>query len=134
MGGELGPIYHNTARTEAYLRTNWHLDPSVRLTTIDMGRKLGGCAPFRGSCGPHLTQCRLSRGLLRAKWYPDASSRLVAIAMGRKLGAVALLGGSWVLMYNTLWLRPRPTTMPSFILSHPAVGPQYTDVTDGQDR
>jgi len=46
-----------------------------RLTTIDMGRKLGdcahfrrelrawGCAPFGGELGSHLTQCRLGRGL-----------------------------------------------------------------------
>jgi len=37
-----------------------------RLATIDMGRtKSGGrCAHFRGEeLGPHLTQCRLSRGL-----------------------------------------------------------------------
>ena len=28
-----------------------------------MGRKLGGCAPFGGELGPHLTQCRLGQGL-----------------------------------------------------------------------
>jgi len=31
---------------------------------------------------------------------------------------------------NTLWLGPRPTTTPSFILIHPTVLPQYTNVTD----
>jgi len=32
---------------EAYLNAKWHLDPSGRLATIDMGRKVGGyCAPF----------------------------------------------------------------------------------------
>jgi len=34
-----------------------------RLATIDMGRKVEGCAPFRGELGPYLTQCRLGRGL-----------------------------------------------------------------------
>ena len=38
----------SVAWAEAYLRTKWHLDPSSRLATIDMGRKLGGVAvpPF----------------------------------------------------------------------------------------
>ena len=37
---------------------------------------------------------------------------------------------------NTMWPGPRPTSTPSFILIHPAVWPQYTNVTDrtGQDR
>jgi len=35
-----------------------------RLVTIDMSRKLGGCAPFgREELGPHVTQCGLGRGL-----------------------------------------------------------------------
>ena len=35
---------------------------------------------------------------------------------------------------NTMWSGPMPTCMPSFILIHPAVWPQYTNVTDRQDR
>jgi len=31
---------------------------------------------------------------------------------------------------NTVWPGPRPTCMPSFILMHPTVWPQYTNVTD----
>ena len=34
-----------------------------RLATTDMGQKLGGCAPFFGKLGPHLTQCGLGRSL-----------------------------------------------------------------------
>ena len=36
-----------------------------RLTTIDMGRKVGAAVPLSvgGELGPHLTQCRLGRGL-----------------------------------------------------------------------
>jgi len=36
-----------------------------RLAIIDMGRKVGCCAPFRGEgeLGPYQTQCRLGRGL-----------------------------------------------------------------------
>ena len=33
------------ARAEAYLRTKWHLDPSSRLATIDIGPKLRGAKP-----------------------------------------------------------------------------------------
>ena len=32
--------------------SKWHLDPSSRLATTDMGRKFGGCAPlWRGAAG-----------------------------------------------------------------------------------
>jgi len=33
---------------EAYLRTKWYLDPSSRLATTDMGRKLGAAVHFFG--------------------------------------------------------------------------------------
>jgi len=35
---------------------------------------------------------------------------------------------------NTMWPGPMPTCMPSFILIHQTVWPQYTNVTDRQDR
>jgi len=62
LGPELGPIKHNVARANVYLGTKWHLDPSSRLATTDMGRKLAGFAFFggRGGMGPHLTQCGLA--------------------------------------------------------------------------
>ena len=49
-----GLVVYNVAWTEAYmyLRTKWHLDPSSRLATTNMGRKLGA-VPLswgRGSC------------------------------------------------------------------------------------
>jgi len=52
--------------------------------------------------------------------------------MGRKLGAVPLWG-SWVPMQHNVD-GPRPTSLPSFILIHPTVWSQYTNVTDRQDR
>jgi len=63
MGG-LGH-HHNVAWAEAYLRTEWHLDTSSRLATLDICRKLGAAMPplFGGGLGPNLTQCRLGRGL-----------------------------------------------------------------------
>jgi len=35
---------------------------------------------------------------------------------------------------NTMWPGPSPTYIPSFILIHPTVWPQYTNVTDRTDR
>jgi len=55
--GELGP--HLTQSS-----LGWHLDPSSRLATTDMGRKLGGLCPIWGEePGPHLTQCGQGQGL-----------------------------------------------------------------------
>ena len=49
LGGlELGPHLTQCRWAEAYLRTKWHLDPSSRLATIGMGRKLGDPPPFGG--------------------------------------------------------------------------------------
>jgi len=49
---------------EAYLPTKWHLDPSSRLATTDMGQKLGVTVPpFFGELHPHLTQCGWGQGL-----------------------------------------------------------------------
>jgi len=47
------------AWAQAYLHTKWHLNPSSCLATTDMGQKLGGCAPFGGELGSHLTKCGL---------------------------------------------------------------------------
>jgi len=61
---ELGPILHSVAWAEAYLHTMWHLDPSSRLATTDMGRKLGGLCPFgERELSPHVIQCGQGRGL-----------------------------------------------------------------------
>jgi len=52
-------------------------DSADSLATIDMGRKLG-------ELGPHVTQCRLSRGLPPTRWHLDQSSRLATTDMERK--------------------------------------------------
>ena len=75
-GGRVSPHLTQCDWAEAYLRTKWHLDPSSRLATIDMGQKVGGtntgrklgvwvglCPLFGGELGPHLTQSGLGRGL-----------------------------------------------------------------------
>ena len=73
---------------KAYLHTKWHLDPSSRLATIDMGRKVGAAVPCPFGGGGAESPC------------------------------------------DTVWTRPRPTSVPSIILIHPTVWPQYTNVTD----
>ena len=73
-------IWHNVAWAEAYLRAKCHLDPSSRLATITIGRKLGALPPF----------CRGGTG------SPS----------------------------GTMWPGPRPTSLPSGMLIHPAIWPQ----------
>jgi len=59
ISGGAGSPPNSVAWAEAYLRTKWYLDPSSRLATTDMGRKLEGCTPFWEELGPHLQQCDL---------------------------------------------------------------------------
>jgi len=50
-GGRADSPSNTVAWAEVYFRTKWHLHPSSRLATIDMGRKLGGM-PLLGEIGP----------------------------------------------------------------------------------
>ena len=61
--GKLGPHLTQVTWAEAYLHSKWHLSPSSRLTTKDMGRKLGAVPLRAEELGPHLAQCRLGGGL-----------------------------------------------------------------------
>jgi len=54
--------------------------------------------------------------------------------MSRKLGGCSSLGEGELGPLSTVWPGPRPTCLPSFILIHPTNWPQYTNVTDRQDR
>ena len=121
--GSRVPIQHNMVCAEAYLRTKWQLDPSSRLATTDMCRKLGRALPLFLSGG--------------GRWlglHPDPSNRLAT--HGPKIGGCApnvplIFRGAGSLS-NTMWPAPRPTSVPSGILMHPTVWPQYTNVTDRQ--
>ena len=126
-------------REGAYLHTKWHLDPCSRLTAIDMGRKWDDSAPFMGrGWVPIEHKVPWAEDYLHTKWHLDASSRLAAVEMGRKLGRglSPFLWRGAVSSSNTMWLAPRPTYVPSFILIRPTVWPQYTNVTGrtGQNR
>jgi len=54
--------------------------------------------------------------------------------MGQKLGAPPPFGGGELGPHLAMWPGSRPACTPSFILIHPTVWPQYTNVTDRQDR
>jgi len=64
----------------------------------------------------------------------EMGDSLATIDMDRKKGAAVPLSGGAGSPSNTMWPGPRPTSMPSFILVHPTVWPQYTNVTDMQTR
>jgi len=129
-----GGSKHNVAWNEAHLRAKCHLDPSSRLATIDMGRKLGGSAPFLGKgagspsntkwLGPSRTS--ISSGILiHAAIWPQQT--------WPKMGAPSpFWGGGGRSASNTMWTGPRTTCIPSLILIHPTALPQYTNVTEGQ--
>jgi len=59
--------------------------------------------------------------------------------MGRKLGreGLCLFGGGRAgagSPSKTMWPGPRPTCVPSFVLIHQTVWPQYTNATDRTER
>jgi len=131
--GELGPHLTQCGLGQGlspYQVVFWSIQ-----TTIDMGRKLDGCyAPFvgeGGELGPHVTQCGLGWGLppYQMASYTDADN-----ACTHKFwncgAAVPLSIGEAESPSNTMWPGPRPTCMPSFILIHPVIWPQYTNVTN----
>ena len=94
---------------------------------------VGGSTAFLGwGAGPHLTQSRLGRGLLP---YVPCGILIHAVILPHQKGAenwgLCPLGrGNAGSPSNTVWPRPRPTCVPSFILSCPTVWPQCTNVTD----
>jgi len=53
--------------------------------------------------------------------------------MGRKVGTVSFFGGAGT-PSNTVWPGPRPASIPSGILIHLTIWPQYTNVTVRQTR
>jgi len=79
-------------------------DMGDRLASIDMGQKVGSCAPFRGIWVPHLTQCHLDRGLP----VPLPSCILLHQPFGHnrhgpKIGGCAPLGRGAGSLSNTMW-------------------------------
>jgi len=119
--------FHNKSSTVAEM--------GDRLATIDMGRKVGAAVLlFVGELGPHLTQCSLGRGL---PLYQVASWSIQPFGHNRhgsKIGGCASFGTGARSPSNTMWPGPRPPSIPSGILIHPTVWPQYINVTNNRQR
>ena len=104
-----------------------------RLATIDMVRKRGELlCPFGGAGSP-------SNIMWPGRGLPPYQVAFCSIQPfshnkhGPKIeGLSPFLRGQPRWPSNTMWLRPRPISMPSFILIHPTVWLQYTNVTDRQ--
>ena len=80
LGGGSGSPSNNMAWVKAYFVTKWHLDPSSRLATTDMGRKLGAVPPFwKGSWVSTKHNVAGAEGYLHAKFHFDSSKRLTTI-------------------------------------------------------
>ena len=62
----------------------------------------------------------------------ETGDRLATIDVGRKVGLMFPLFWGAESPSNTMWSWPTPTSIRSGILIHPAVWPQYTNVTDRQ--
>jgi len=91
-------------------------------------KREGLLCPFRGDLGPRLTQCGLGRRLLP---YQVASSSIQPYGHNRHgpnigWGGCAFFLGVAGSPSNTKSHGPRPTSIPSGILVHPAVWPQRT--------
>jgi len=116
-------VVYNVAWAEAYLRTQWHHDPSSRLTTIDMGRKLGRLLCH--FCGGR--QCRLGRGLPPYQVPSWSIQPFNHNRHGPQSGGLLcppfIGGGEQLRPHLTLSPEPRPTSVPNGILIHPAVWP-----------
>ena len=97
---------------------------------------MGAAVPHSEGAGSPSSICGLCRGLPCTKWRLDLSSRLATIDMSRKVGVLCPFGGGGTAgpSCNTMPHGPRPTSVPSGISIHPADWPQYTKVTNRQER
>jgi len=113
------------AIAEAYLHTKWNIDPSSRLATTDMGRKFGVLCHFlRGSWVPIQHNVAWAEAYPRTKWHLDPCNRLATIH-GPKLEGCCVPSPFWGRAgspSNTMWPGPRPTSIPSGIVNHLAIG------------
>ena len=60
---------------------------------------------------------------------PEMGDLLAIIDTGRKVGAAVPFSGGARSASNTMWTGLRPICVPRFILIHPTVWSQYTNVT-----
>ena len=126
-------ISSTVAWTEAHLHAKCHLDPSIRLATIDVGRKWGGLCPLfeegrwvsiTKSPGPRPTPIRSGILVHPAIWPQQIWAENWGLCPFERVGAGSLS--------NTMWPGSRSTCMPGFVLIRPTVRSQYTNVTERQ--
>jgi len=105
-GGELGPHLMQCRLDRGLPPYQWHLGPSSRLATIDMGLKLGGSAPFlgRGTGSPSNTKVAWAKAYLHTKWHLNPCNHLTTTDRDRNLGALPpfLRRRSWVPMSHSV--------------------------------
>jgi len=111
---------------EAYLCAKWHLDPSIRLATTDLGRKLGRLCPCFGGAGspsstmwPGSRPTSLPSGILM---HPADGHNRHGPKIGE--GSAPYWGREAGSPSNTMLLGSRPTSLPRSTLIHPAIWPQ----------
>jgi len=93
LEGGAGSASNNVARVETYHRSKWHIDPSSRLATSNMGRKLEAVYPFLGRRVGSPSSTMWPKVYVHIKWHLDLCSRLATIDKGRKLwGSVPFWG------------------------------------------
>jgi len=151
-GEKLGPHLTQCCLGRGYLCTNyikvasWSLQPFGHNSH---GPENGWscCAPFRGELGLHLTQCRLGRRLplyhvtswsmqpfrhnKHRPWFTDAGF----VHRPWKLGLLRPFPWGSCSQFNTMRpAGPWPTSLPSDVLIHPTVWPQYTNVADKRQK
>jgi len=90
-----------------------------------MGRKLGGCAPFRGSWVPS-NSVDWAEAYLHTKWHLSLSAIWPQRTWAENWRAVLLYGRGAGSPSNTMSPSLWRTSVPSRILMHPAVWPQHT--------
>jgi len=140
-GGELGPHLTHVAWAEDHLYTKWHLDLSDRLATIHQRHRqdrtdngpIAQVKPFYKWSPKNTTQKirKYERPTFAANHLTDINKssavaemgdRLEKIDMGQKLeGCAPFLDGGTGSLSHTMSSGPRPTSVPTGILMHPAV-------------
>ena len=83
MRGELRPHLTQRRLGRVYLRTQWHVDPSSRLATIDMDQNWVGAVLFSAGSWVSIEQkVAWAEAYLHAKWHYSPSTRLATTDIG----------------------------------------------------
>ena len=116
------------AWAKAYLHAKCYLDPSSRLEINGHGPRIGSCVSFLGRrVGPRLPQCGRDRGpppCLVPSWSIQQFGH-------NRNGCGPFLGRGAGSSSNTMSLGPRPTSLLSGALIHPAIWRQQIWTENG---